>query len=269
MTYGRLVISECHIHFDTENISKTVRLRCHICGWDFYDKSTKNRHLKTVHSQSRDDMQKMEVLLSQMKRKWGAAKIEDSDTKLNRGGAMSSKNPSKARLNQAKRKKTNEPLDIVTTPAIITISFDPIRPHLCSLPADILMQILARVRARSLLRLSTTCRTLAHTVCASDLWRQLFLAHCESSAAAVKLSVLCIPTSVWRGLYRAMFLAHVSERRSRRTDAPRRRRSETPLASTPAKPMPWRCPAGRCCASFRNQERLLSHVVRHFRAASN
>ncbi len=141
----------------------------------------------------------------------------------------------------------------------------PVQPALQHLPLDTLVLILARLRVRPLLRISVTCRVLADSIRAGALWRRLLLAHCDPPSAATGLLLLSMPDPIWRGLYRAMYLAHVTARRRRRAaDQPsRRRRDKAPAASAPPA-AEWRCPAHGCGAAFRSQEKLHAHVARHF-----
>ena len=272
-----LILSDLNVHLDTENISRTVRLRCHFCGWDFCDKSTKNRHLKRIHGQSREDRQEIELQLRQMKKSWVAPRIEAESspshslpiTPVKPPTLVSDSHPPRRRRRLAKRRRLSDISDISRDDAAVLMQTSQpvlhVRPELRCLPTDILAQILARLRARPLLRASATCHALADAVSASDLWRRLFLAHCDSPPGAAALSPLRIPHAVWRGLYRAMFLAHISARRGRRTGTGAARGTRCDKGAAAAA---WRCPAGRCAASFRTQAKLLAHVARHFPAAA-
>jgi uncharacterized C2H2 Zn-finger protein len=270
--FRNLNFSEIHVHIDSENISRTVRLRCHVCGWDFYDKSTKNRHLKKIHGLSREDVQDIEVELFKMKRVWVPPKVSlaEVDDKLIVSTPEKQRSAKRhdGEIHGIRRPRRYSPsidreIDhVVSRPCLL------VQPVLHCLPSEILAQIFARLRARPLLRASATCHALADAVSSGELWRRLFLAHSDSPLAAATLSQLRIPSAVWCGLYRGMFIAHISARRGRRATAaaPRGARKGR-AAAAPAPARPWRCPSGRCAAAFRSQEKLLAHVARHYPAA--
>jgi hypothetical protein len=257
-----LTISDIQIHLDSENISKTVRLRCHLCGWDFFDKSTKNRHLRRTHGLDREEREKIESLLRNIKKSCPRpCKAEASKPK-----EIPTSNPKEIPISKPKTsRKRCHPLSDDDTLILSAESAAPLQPALHHLPLDALVLILARLRVRPLLHISATCRALADSIRAGALWRRLLLAHCDPPSAAASLHELSMPEPIWRGLYRAMYLAHVAaRRRRRRSDQPNpRRRGKSPASAAPPA-AEWRCPAHGCGAAFRTQERLHAHVARHF-----
>jgi hypothetical protein len=252
-----LTISDLQVHLDSENISKMVRLRCHLCGWDFFDKSTKNRHLRRTHGMGREEREEIESLMRTMKKSCPLpCEVE----------AMSGSIPKEILTQKPKTsRKRNNSLHVDDTVLISAASAAPVQPALHHLPLDMLVLILARLRVRPLLHISATCRALADSIRAGALWRRLLLAHCDPPSATASLHALSMPEPIWRGLYRAMYLAHVAARRRRRSaDQPsRRRRDKSPAVAAPPA-AEWRCPVHGCGATFRAQDKLHAHVARHF-----
>ena len=112
------------------------------------------------------------------------------------------------------------------------------------LPLDVFEEVCHRLKARSLVRLSASCKSLGRSVDRSWAWKQLYELH---SPVMVPSQLYAAPPKIWRGLYQALFVSTQRQKRSawgREVDCP--------------------CPIKGCGAVVRPPSRMLEHISGHF-----